>query len=236
VINTTAVARSFEIALTKNQAASTAKLYNGVLELPKNAAGNYVTGVLQPGKSIIYLLKVKPTDPGQVISGADVHLVAPNGAEHDVVLTETNVRAPSKGTDSFGVFAKAGSQSFIGGSVNDQTTTSNSVALGASTKYTVNLRNDGTAATAMTFKMSAAPNACWTTKATVKQGLATVDITAQATGSGYLTRVIAVNSVLAVTVTMKRLSSSCDAMTWQVSSYDGATPKHFSYLLANPAV
>lgn len=235
VVNTTTTARSYEIALTSSRAASTATLNSGLTQLSKNPAGNYVTAVIQPGKSLTYALKVKPLGPGQVTSGVEVHLVAANGAEHDLVRTEANIKAPTKGTDSFTLFAKAGSQPNVGGAVNGQTTTANSVALNGTATYTVTLRNDGTSATAMTFRMAGTANACWTTKATTKQGLTTVDITSAAMGSGYLSRVLAVGGAQAITVTMKRLNTSCSPQTWQVSSYDGGTLKHFSHLLANPS-
>lgn len=235
VINTGAVARGFEIELTENQADSIPKVTTSTgAALPTNQAGNYVTKSLAPGGSIIYLVKVKNNAPGQVISGVDVHLLAGNGAEFDFVRTETNVKAPSAGTDGFGLFAKAGSQPFIGGSVNDQTTTAASVALGNSTKYTVKLRNDGATAGSMIYRMSAPANACWTMKATIKVGTQTVDITADATGNGFQTKVLPVGGSMLVTISVKRVSAGCGAVTWTAETYDGGSLQHFSHLLANP--
>ncbi|KAA1418791.1 choice-of-anchor D domain-containing protein [Nocardioides humilatus] len=236
VVNTSAVARSFEITLTQDQAAATATLLKGSRELPKNPTGHYVTAVLAPGKSAVYVLKVKPLGTGQVTSGVAVHLIAPNGAEHDGVRTETNVRAPKTGTDAFGVFVRAGSQPYIGGAVDGQTATANSVVLGKSTKFTALLRNDSTAPTAMTFRMSGATNACWTTTVTTKEGVSTVDISAAATGGGYLTKVLSPGGSTKVTIALQRIADGCSAMSWQVSSYDGAVQQHFSFVLANPAL
>lgn len=237
VVNTGDLTRAFEIGLSQDLAASAPKVTTSTgAALPTNAEGNYVTKSLAPGGSVIYLVKVKVAAPGQVTSGVDVHLLADNDASFDFARTETNVKAPTKGTDAFGLFARAGSQPFVGGSVDDQTTTAAAVALGSSTKYTVKLRNDSTAATSMLYRMSSAANACWTMKATIKVGTKTVDITGDAIGNGFQTKVLPAGGSMNVTVTLKRVANGCGSVSWLAASYDGGILEHFSHLLATPKV
>ncbi len=233
VTNTGATASTYEFNLAKSGApANTGIFTTGNVALPTNGNGNQFTANIAPGKFLEYLVKVTPTSPGQNISGVVVRLLAANGAQQDHGITETNVRAPAKGTDGYALFASANSQAYIGGSVNGQSMTAATVALNGAAAFTVRLRNDGTTAHPITLKLTGATESCWTRKVTVGG----VDITTAAFGSGYTTPSLSVAGIKDVVVTVRRVLNGCGPVTYTATSFNGATAMHFSHLISNPTV
>ncbi|KRA31372.1 hypothetical protein ASD81_18205 [Nocardioides sp. Root614] len=233
VTNTGSTASTYEFNLVKSGAPANAGVFTtGNVALPTNGTGNQFTASIAPGAFIEYLVKVTPTTPGQNISTVAVRLLAPNGAVQDTGITETNVKAPATGTDGYGLFATANAQPYIGGSVNGQSITANTVALNGSAAFTVRLRNDGTTAHPITLKLTGTAENCWTSKVTV----AGVDVTAAAYGSGYVTPSMAIKTQKDVVVTVKRVLNGCGPVTYTATSFNGTTAMHFSRLISNPTV
>lgn len=232
VTNTGTTATSYNFVLGKSGTPSNAQVnIKGGAILPLDANGNWITPVIQPGKYREFAVKVTPNGTGQSISKVQIALRHPNGALATRSFSETNTDAPLKGTDGFGLFARAGSQRWIGGSFDGQITTAASLALNQTATFTTRLRNDGTAARSMEYAVLGTPTPCWTR--VVKVG--TVDITAAATGAGYVTKTLNPGQYLDVKVLVKRVAAAgCSGIAFTAVTRDAGTTKHFSHLLSNP--
>lgn len=232
VTNTGATATSYNFVLDKSGTNSNAQVnIKGGAILALDANGNWATPVIQPGKYREFAVKVTPNGSGQSISNVLVNLRHPNGALASRSYTETNTDAPLKGTDSFGLFAKAGSQRWVGGSFDGQTTTNQSLALNQTATFTTRLRNDGTTARSLIYSVAGSTNACWTR--VVKVG--TTDVTGAATGAGYVTKTLNPGQYLDVKVLVKRVATTgCAGIQFTAQTRDNGVLKHFSHLLTNP--
>jgi hypothetical protein len=232
VTNTGATATSYTFALAESGASANALVsIKGGATLPVDGSGNWTTPVIGAGSFREFAVKVTPSSAGQTISNVMVSVRHPNGAVTSRFFTETNTDAPAKGTDGFGLFARAGSQRWIGGSLDGQTTTSNSLALNQAVTYTARIRNDGTTAHPIGFGLLGGTNACWTR--VVKVGIA--DVTSAAVGAGYLSKTLSPGQYVDVKVTVKRVATTgCSGIVFTAQTRDNGVVQHFSRLLANP--
>ena len=232
VTNNGPTATAYNFALAGSGASANAQVsIKGGATLPVDGTGAWTTPVIAAGGYKEFAVKVTPNSAGQTISNVMVSVRHPNGAVTSRFFTETNTDAPAKGTDGFGLFARAGSQRWIGGTFDGQTTTSNSLALNQSVIYTARIRNDGTTAHPITFSLLGGTNACWTR--VVKVG--TADITSAAVGAGYLSKTLSPAQYVDVKVTVKRVATTgCSGITFTARTMDNGVVQHFSRLLANP--
>jgi hypothetical protein len=236
VLNEDSVARSYKIRLTQAGSPATAAVYGGGFNAPElgtDGAGNYVTPTVLPGKVLALVLKVTPTAGGQHISGVDVDLLTDFDAVIEGVDTETNTPAPAAGTSSFELFAKQGSQPYVGGPVSGQTTTGPALNVGQTSTYTLRLKNDGGTSKQIGLKVTDMDGCSGSFTTTVKVG--TKVWTAQAFDGTYLTPVLAPGKYTQVSVLVKRTAAGCPAKRLQVQSLDGGTPVRSSFLQTNAA-
>ncbi|KAA1421789.1 choice-of-anchor D domain-containing protein [Nocardioides humilatus] len=196
--------------------------------LPLDAFGRWITPTVPGGGSITLAFRVDPTDLGQVTARHILRLLTPSGAEHDNAAFETNVQAPSKGTDGYGLYVKSAGK-YAGGDLNGQTVTQEPAATGDTLKYTVRVRNDSAAAQSVLVKVQAASNLCWSISVKYKKA----DLTSAFLTGGYTTPSIKKGGSLSLAVAVTRLSDGCGAATWEFSTWDGPTKVHYSSILAN---
>lgn len=230
IFNKTATARTYRIATNSSGAAASVKLTltSNAVDLPKAADGAWITPSVPAGGSKILVFRVDPAGPGQVTAKHTVFLRTASGAEHDYARFETNIEAPAKGTDGYGLYAKS-SGGFVGGDVNGQTATQAPYNTGQTKSYTIRVRNDSTVAHPVLVKVQEAANACWTI--TIKKG--TVNVTESFTSGGYTTPVIKPGAYVNLAVKVKRVAAGCGSAQWEFSTWSGTTRKHHSTILAN---
>lgn len=230
VFNTSSSAQTYRVSADSLGAPANVKLTLGSnsAELVKDASGRWITPSIPAGGNKVLAFWVDPTTGGQVTAKHTLRLRTADGAEHDHATFETNVQAPVKGTDGYGLYAK-GSGQFVGGDVNGQTTSQVPAKTGQTKSYAIKLRNDSTSAHPVLVKMAATANACWTI--TVKKG--TLDVTEALTSGGYTTPAIKAGGFLNLAVRVKRVAAGCGAGTWEFSTWSGGTKRHHSSILAN---
>lgn len=237
LVNDGPTARQFILPYVPAGASAVVHMYKPGLnrtELARWGSSGYLSPSIPAGGSGLVEMTVKPTGSGQVTSGVEVRLIGANGFVLDRFSTETNVKAPSTGTDAYGLFVKENSQPYVGGSVDGQTATAPSLATGGVTRFTAMLRNDSSLRTTVRFSMAAAANHCWSAQVTAKEGTQTVDITAQVFGSGYA-RSIATRSTVPITLVVTRVAAGCGALTYVARTGGDGAVGHTSYLLVNPS-
>lgn len=236
VLNEDSVARSYKIRLTQAGSPATAAVYGAGFNAPElgtDGAGNYVTPTVLPGKVLALVLNVTPTAGGQHTSAVDVDLLTDFDALIEGVDTETNTPAPAVGTSSFELFAKQGSQPYVGGPVSGQTTTGPALNVGQTSTYTLRLKNDGGTSKQIGLKVTDMDGCAGSFTTTVKVG--TKAWTAQAFDGTYLTPVLAPGKYTQVSVLVKRTAAGCPAKRLRVQSLDGGTPVRSSFLQTNAA-
>jgi hypothetical protein len=235
ILNDDSVSRSFRVGLTP--AATTAQVWTSGfrgLELPKDAAGNYITPPVAPGKVLALVLRVTPSGPGQVIEPVGVHLLSDLDAPIESVSTETNTAAPVAGTTSYELFAKQGSDPYIGGPLSGQTATAPALNVGQTATFSLKLKNDGGAASFIGLRMTDVDGCSGSFTPTVKVG--TKNVTAAALDGTYQTPLLAPSKFTTVKVTVKRAAAGCPYKNLKVQSLDTAgNVVRTSYLLTNAA-
>lgn len=238
IVNDGPIARQFILSYVPAGASAVVHMYKPGLnrtELARYGSSGYVSPMIPAGSSGLVEMTVKPSASGQVTSGVELRLVGSNGFVLDRSFTETNVKAPSTGTDAYGLFVKENSQSYVGGSVDGQTATAPALPIGGAARFTANLRNDSKVRTTVRLTMAGLAAPCWTAKVTAKEGTRTVDITAVAYGSGYA-RSIATRSTLPITIVVTRVAAGCGSRTFTLRTGGDGAVGHTSYLLVNPSV
>jgi hypothetical protein len=201
---------------------------------PLASSDGYYTNPIAAGGNQLLTVKVtRPAGSPQSAYNTFAYLYATDGTYLGIDYLTTNVQAPAKGTTALDLFARNGSQPFIGGSYSGQTATSPAIATGASTQFTVKLQNDGTVAGKIGLLMGYSdPESCGHASFpfTVKDGF--TDVTAAAKGS-YLTPTLAVGASRTLTVTVKN-NGGCNSaqMFAQAKSVIGLYGP-YSYLLVN---
>jgi hypothetical protein len=236
VLNEDSVARSYKLRLTQSGSSATAVVYGGGFNAPAlgtDGSGNFVTPSVAPGKVLALVLKVTPTAGGQHLSRVDVDLLTDFGALIEGVDTETNTPAPAVGSSSYELFAKQGSQPYIGGPVNGQTTTGPALNLGQTSTYTLHLKNDGGTSQQIGLKVTDLDGCAGSFTTTVKIG--TKIWTTQAFDGTYLTPVLAPGKYTQVSVLVKRVAAGCPAKRLEVQSLNAGVPVRSSYLQTNAA-
>jgi hypothetical protein len=236
VLNEDSVARSYKIRLTQSGSPATAAVYGGGFNAPAlgtDGSGNFVTPSVAPGKVLALVLKVTPTAGGQHISRVDVDLLTDFDAVIEGVDTETNTPAPAVGSSSYELFAKQGSQPYIGGPVSGQTSTGPALNVGQTATYTLHLKNDGGTTQQIGLKVTDLDGCAGSFTTTVKVG--TKVWTNEAFAGTYLTPALAPGRYTQVSVVVKRVSAGCPAKSLEVQSLDSGVPVRSSYLLANAA-
>lgn len=236
VLNEDSVARSYKVKLTQSGSPATAAVYGGGFNAPAlgtDGSGNFVTPSVAPGKVLALVLKVTPTAGGQHISGVDVDLLTDFGAVIEGVDTETNTPAPAVGSSSYELFAKQGSQPYIGGPVSGQTSTGPALNIGQTSTYTLRLKNDGGTSAQIGLKVTDIDGCNGSFTTTVRVG--TKVWTTQAFAGTYLTPVLAPGRYTQVSVLVKRVAGGCAAKNLQVQSLNAGVPVRSSYLRTNAA-
>ncbi len=235
VTNDDVVSRSYGIHLQAGGAAANAQLRPAGWgpALTPGPDGDFLIGPIGPGETERYSLVVTPTEAGQGPSRVQVVLEGSTGAPIESVTTETNIAAPVHGTTSYELFAKQGSQPFIGGPTSGETTTGPALHVGGSVAYVLRLRNDGAAPTQIGLRLSDVDGCAgaFTTTAAVGTRVVTGDVYAGA----FLTRVLSPGAFQDVRVTIRRTSPGCPARLVRAESLHGGTVVRTSYLLANAA-
>jgi hypothetical protein len=236
VLNEDSVAHTYRIRLTQTGAAATAEVWTSGFNakvLPTDADGYFVTPTIGAGKVVLFQLRVTPTAPGQVIAGVRADLLTDTGLLIEGLDTETNTAAPAAGTSSFELFAKQGTQPFVGGPVSGQTATGPALNVGQSSIYTLRLKNDGSTSQKIGLRVTDVDGCAGSFTTTVKVG--TKVWTTEAFAGTYLTPLLAPGKYTQVTVTVKRTATGCPAKTLQVDSLDDGTAVRSSYLRTNAA-
>lgn len=231
------VSRSYKLSSTLTQGTATVRVLpaGGGTELPRADDGTWVTPTIGAGASQAFQLRVDPTGAGQPTARLVFKLLAGNRAEFDRGRFDANTQSTARGTDAFGIFARAGSQPWVGGPV-VQTTTMNSLAARGTGRYLVRLRNDSAAAAPIKVRLAAASNACWKLRVTAPSGLSRVDVTAAVLGSGYTSPRLAIGGYVDLFADVTRVANGCGAARWTATTYAGDVAKRRVVLLANAAV
>jgi hypothetical protein len=236
ILNETNVARSYKIRLTKSGSASVAEVWTsgfGAKALARDSAGDYYTAVVQPKKTVTYNLRVTPAAPGQTISGVDVALLTHADGVIESLRTETNTAAPAKGTSSFELFSRQGSQLFVGGPVSGQTSTSPALNVGGVASFTLRLKNDGTSSRRIGLRLSDFDQCAGSFAVTVTA--AGKSVTTPTFSGTYLTPLLAPTRFQDVFVSIRRVGAGCPSKTIRAHSLNGGAVARTSYLLANAA-
>lgn len=237
VTNSGPYQRAFKIGLANaGSPATTHVLLPGALsDLPKATDGTWVTPGIPAGTSKEFQLKVDPTGTGQPTARLTLSLMAANLAVFDTGLFDANTQAPAAGVDAFGIFARAGSQPFVGGGA-IQITTAPSLAATQTSPYTIRLRNDAAVAAPIKVRLAGTSSECWTLKVTAPNGLTRVDITSAIFGAGWTSAKLSPHTQVDLQATVTRVKDGCGPAQWTASTYEGETAKRHVVLLANPKV
>ena len=234
ILNEDAVAHTYRIGLDSSGLPARAEVRNSLTNaLLPVVDGSYVTATVQPGKTAVYSLQVTPSGVGQGTSVVRVTLQSDVGAPIESLTTETNTAAPANGTTGFELFARQGSQLFIGGPQDDQTTTGPALNVGGSATYTVRLENNSAARTQVGLRLTDVDGCTgsFTVSVTAAGKVRTVDAYAGA----YLTPPLNPGSYQDVQVSIKRAAAGCPARRIRAQSLDAGAVVRTSYLLANAA-
>ncbi|WP_183095880.1 choice-of-anchor D domain-containing protein [Nocardioides stalactiti] len=234
VVNESGAPQTYKIRLTRSGAVGARTVWStgvGAKELTIDGVGNFITPVVQPGKTGTFELRVTPTAPGQVTTVVDVDLLTPDGFHVEGISTETNTAAPLNGTSGFELFAGQGSQPLVGGPVNGQTATSPALNVGQSTSFKVRLKNNSTTARQIGLRLTPTPGCAGSFTVTVKAGTAV--ITTAALAGTYLTPSLGATKYKDITVSIKRTAVGCGAMRIRADSLDSGATVRTSYLITN---
>lgn len=236
IVNEDTVAHTYKFRLTSSKAAATAQVWATGFPaqlLPTDGAGNFVTGTVAPGKTVLFELRVTPTAPGQVTSRVAVDLLSSEGDLIESVTTETNTAAPTNGTSGYELFVKQGSQPMTGGPVDEQTATAPALKVGQSTSFKLRLKNNNTTSTQIGLRLTRTDGCAGSFTVTVKAGSTVITLPA-ATGS-YLTPTLQSGRYKDITVSIKRTAAGCRAVHLRAQSLDDGTVVRTSNLVTNTA-
>lgn len=196
--------------------------------------GNYPIGPILPGDTATYSLKVTPTERGDGPSTVKVVLLDSTRAAIESVSTETNVATQlTSGTTSYELFAKEGSQPFIGGPTDSETVTGPALNVGSSAAYTIRLRNNGDTAAQIGLRLTDADGCAGSFVTTAVAG--TTPVTDDVYAGTFRTRLLRPGGYQDVRVAVRRATTGCPERLIRAESLDGSTVVRTSYLLANSA-
>ncbi len=221
VFNTGAETAQYKIKLEDiGGPARKTDLLAGSLVLTTLSAGpdGYVTNPIAPGKFQALTMKVTvPAGTPQTGLQTYVHLLSTSGAAIDTAWVITEIKAAANGTHKFDVFARQGSQPFVGGTAGDdfQVATAPAQKVGVAATFNVKVQNNLPQASEAAVYLLIDPNC---TAVTVKDGSA--DVTAGITqGNYYITTLVKPGGFHAFTVTMKKLNNSADCFRFANGSF-----------------
>jgi hypothetical protein len=235
VVNTGTEVAQYRIHVLHDGPQASSGLYTGSLALTPLAAGpdGYYTAPIAPGKTQSFTLKVVvAAGTPQASINNYVYLNATDGTDLGWVTARTEIKAPTYGTTAIDLFAKQGSQAYVGGSVIGQITSSPATSVGGSAAYTVKLQNDGTVPGPISASISPRSEDC--TSVVVKDG--TADVTAALLNGTYVTPTLAVHSARTLAVTIKRVGgASCEPLDYvEFLTHDPANTLEREVLLVMP--
>jgi hypothetical protein len=206
VVNTGSQLAQYNIKATRQDPEGSMDLYTGSTSVTTLAFGpdGYYTAPIAPGRSQSFTLKVAvPAGTPQNSINTFIELRGTDGTQIDWSEAVTEIKAPTYGTTAADVFAKQGSQAYIGGSLDDQATSSPAISVGGSAAFTVKLQNDG-------FDPGVVAVQAYTgfdcDSIVVKDG--TADVTAAVLNGTYVTPTLAVHAARTLSVTMKRTGAA----------------------------
>jgi hypothetical protein len=235
ILNEDTTAHSYRIHLDAAGFPSTSDVRNGVTGavLPTSAPGTYTTATVQPGKTVSYSLRVTPTGVGLGTSRVGVTLQSDIGATIESLTTETNTAAPANGTSPFELFAKQGTQAFIGGPTAGQTTTGPALNVGSAASYTVRLKNNGTTKQQIGLRLTDIDGCAgaFSVSVTAAGKVRTVD----AYAGTFLTPLLGPGGYQDVQVSIRRAAVGCGSRLVRAQSLGNGSVVRTSYLLANAA-
>lgn len=177
----------------------------GSLNLTHLSTGpdGYFTAPIQPGAAQTITLKLTPAaGTPQTSLNTFVQLWATNNTTNLAQVTlDTEIAAPASSGSGYALYARNGSQKYIGGAVSDQIATAPALKLGQTAAYKVRLKNDSAAPTQIGLFLDnvSSCGAYYTT--TVKAG--TLDVTADAASGHYVTPTLAPGQFKELMVSIK---------------------------------
>lgn len=209
VWNTGTVQAQFRIQL--EDAGGTARkteLLAGSLIVSKLAGGpeGYYTAPLDPGKMQAFTLKVTvPAGTPHSTLRTTIHLRATNGSLFDDAWVYTEVKAPLVGPHAVDVFARQGSQPFVGGTDTEEAQVASAppVKVGGSAVFNVKLQNNRPQSGYLAATLPADTTCA---DIVVKDG--SVDVTASIVGGYYVTPPVKSGGIRNLTVTFTRKAAA----------------------------
>jgi hypothetical protein len=222
VINTDAAPQTYHLLLQSSSLPATSVLYTGGLlgtRLTPDSDGYYPL-TLAPGATKQLTLKVTmPVGSAQWINQTSFVVLSETNEFLAGALLTTNVKAPAHGSSPYEIYARNGSQPFIGGSVDLQFAMAPPMGTGSAANFTVKLQNDGTTSTKIGFRLVSGFFCSEAFSVKVRDGV--TDVTAAALAGSYRTpKALAPGRSRALTVTVKNLGSpaTCDSSGFEVDS------------------
>lgn len=198
-----------------------ANLLAGSVTLTKLATGpdGYWTPPIAPGKYQALTLKwVVPAGAARGSSTyAQVYLSAANGAFQGTTIVIAEVAAPSSGgTTAADILIRQGNQLFVGGTHNPQRSSSPALLVGQKATFNLRLENNGSSPSAIAAYVQQPPDPCVTM--TIKAG--TTNVTSAMMSGTYVTPVLTVGGVQALTVEYQLMHPSCSTYyTYAVTEF-----------------
>jgi hypothetical protein len=236
--NAGATTTTYYVNLQSSSLPATAVLYSGSgLALTRMSdAGSPSPGfypvTLASGATKQMTVKVTlPKTSPQGINQVSFGVLSEVGDFLNGALLTTNVKPPARGSSAYEVYARSGTQPFIGGEVDRQFAMAPPIATGSAASFSVKLQNDSALATRIGLKVSS--GFCGSAfPVTVKDG--TRDVTADALAGTYRTPVaLGPGASRTLTVFAKNLGSASCATTGLVvqSLTPEGTEAHYEYLI-----
>lgn len=237
LINTDPTPSSYLLELQSSSLPATTVLYSAgfpAKPMIPNSDGYYPV-TLAAGATRQMTLKVTmPASSPQFLNQTSFVVLSESGSFLTGALATTNIKAPAHGTSSYEIYARNGTQPFIGGEVSSQFAMAPPLATGATASFTVKLQNDGAAPATLGLEGFMFLACADTFPFTVRDG--TTDVTAAVLDGSYRTPSPILpgrSRTLHVSVRNNGATQSCTngAMHIGVTTADG-TPVTYVYLVA----
>lgn len=223
VVNTGSASQQFKLNLTQDpNTPATLLVGSTAVHTP------YYTAPVPAGGSLALSIKVQvPLGTPTADYYSSLSLRDPDdGTFLDSVTVVANATTQT-GSKSNDLFVKTGSQPFVGGSVAEYTTAS-ALKPGNTATFTLRLRNDGGAPTAISLDDSFFNGCASNFAVAIKQG--THDVTAAVISGGFSTGVLSPGQHVDLKLTVKLLSATaCTSAYYGFDASDGVDPVTFSY-------
>jgi hypothetical protein len=204
VVNTGATTAQYNLKVFADSQLTVAAS-TGSLNLTSLAVGpdGYFTAPIAGGAAQTISFKLTPAaGTPQTSLITYVQLYATDGSTVlGQVILQTEIAAPASSGSGYALYARNGSQKYVGGAVSDQLASAPVLKVGSTATYKVRLKNDSLAGTQIGFILTNASScgAYYTT--TVKAG--TLNVTAAATSGSYVTPALAPGQFKELTVSIK---------------------------------